>query len=238
MHEKLKWTLICVLISNPNIELLLSDLHCTVGKFGNTAHHFVPQKQCSYTSLPDFYQEIIRVQEGAEFGCVFWKLKEFVALTGLPAAPGWFTGESPSIVYTLHTYNLLATHSALHCRARTNVLPIPAAASSQYQMGGQKENCFGPKLKDKLRLNEKKFVANGWESVSHGWIVCSAARVDKQFSRPHNPSVHCDSVCEAAIAWVSWQLQNSSPCVWVAARRRDDDEGRLLIASVRLIMLL
>ena len=37
MHEKLKWTLICVLISNPNIELLLSDLHCTVEKFGNTS---------------------------------------------------------------------------------------------------------------------------------------------------------------------------------------------------------
>ena len=32
MHEKLKWTLICVLIINPNIELLLSDLHCTMGE--------------------------------------------------------------------------------------------------------------------------------------------------------------------------------------------------------------
>ena len=81
MHEKLKWTLICVLISNPNIELLLSDLHCTVGKFGNTLLHFIPQKQRSYTSLPDFYQEFIRMQQEAEFlvwidmcglsGCVF-----------------------------------------------------------------------------------------------------------------------------------------------------------------------
>ena len=90
MHEKLKWTLICVLISNLNIELLLSDLHCTVGKFGNTLLHFIPQKQCSYTSLPDFYHGIIQVHEGVEFlvwsdmcglsGCVFLGLKEFGAL--------------------------------------------------------------------------------------------------------------------------------------------------------------
>ena len=38
MHEKLKWTLICVLIINPNIELLLSDLHCTMGKFHITSY--------------------------------------------------------------------------------------------------------------------------------------------------------------------------------------------------------
>ena len=151
MHEKLKWTLICVLISNPNIELLLSDLHCTVGKFGNTAHHFVPQKQCSYTSLPDFYQEIIRVQEGAEFGCVFWKLKEFFALTGLPAAPGWFTGESPSIVYTLNTYNLLATHThsapgTRHCTAEPGRMcyQFQQQPAASIKWGDKKKIALGP----------------------------------------------------------------------------------------------
>ena len=99
MHEKLKWTLICVLISNPNIELLLSGLHCTVGKFGNTLLHFIPQKQCSYTSLPDFYHGIIQVHEGVEFlvwsdmcglsGCVFLELKEFGALKYMTLYGTW-----------------------------------------------------------------------------------------------------------------------------------------------------
>ena len=39
---------------------------------------------------------------------------------------------------------------------------VTAQSHEPVSNGGQKENCQGAKLKDKLRLNEKKFVANGW----------------------------------------------------------------------------
>lgn len=39
---------------------------------------------------------------------------------------------------------------------------VTAQSHEPVSNGGQKENCQGAKLKDKLRLSEKKFVANGW----------------------------------------------------------------------------
>ncbi len=38
---------------------------------------------------------------------------------------------------------------------------VTARSHEPVSNGGQKENCQEAKLKDKLRLNEKKFVANG-----------------------------------------------------------------------------
>ena len=38
---------------------------------------------------------------------------------------------------------------------------VTAQSHEPVSNGGQKENCQGAILKDKLRLNEKKFVANG-----------------------------------------------------------------------------
>ena len=110
-------------------------------------------------SLPDFYQGIIQAQQRVKFlvwldmcGCVFWKLKEFGALKYTTLCSTWriyWWKSIYSIVYTLHTYNLLATHSALHCsvRGQDECVSNPSSSQQPVSNGGTKRKLLWAQIK-------------------------------------------------------------------------------------------